>query len=85
MFFEIPLLKTAGLPEMLAGLGVPRIPIEICNGHVMDRNGNNVAAEMREAVEGAAALIGKLISGSGIFTQALRDAGYPVIDAEDLK
>ena len=27
---------------------------------------------------------GKLIQGSGIFAQALRDAGYRVIDAEDL-
>ena len=27
---------------------------------------------------------GKLIPGSGVFAQALRDAGYPVIDAEDI-
>ena len=28
---------------------------------------------------------GKLIPGSGIFAQALRGAGYHVMDAEDLK
>jgi uncharacterized protein YbbK (DUF523 family) len=28
---------------------------------------------------------GKLIPGSGIFAQALREAGYRVMDAEDLK
>lgn len=28
---------------------------------------------------------GKLISGSGLFAQALKNAGYQVIDAEDLK
>lgn len=27
---------------------------------------------------------GKLIKGSGIFVQALKDAGYRVIDAEDV-
>ena len=27
---------------------------------------------------------GKLISGSGIFAQALKNAGYTVIDAEDM-
>ena len=27
---------------------------------------------------------GKLIPGAGIFTQALKDAGYRVIDAEDI-
>lgn len=27
---------------------------------------------------------GKLISGSGIFAKCLKDAGYPVINAEDI-
>ena len=27
---------------------------------------------------------GKLINGSGLFAQALKDAGYQVIDAEDI-
>ena len=38
-------------PEMLAGLGVPRTPIEIVNGVVFDRDGNCVDAPLRAAVE----------------------------------
>lgn len=37
-------------PEMMAGMGCPRTPIEIVDGVLMDRNGNNVDAVMREAV-----------------------------------
>ena len=37
-------------PEMMAGLGCPRTPMEIVDGVLMDRNGNNVDAAMREAV-----------------------------------
>ena len=99
-------------PEILAGMGCPRTPIEIVNGVLMDRNGNCVDAAMREAVakameqlrgeEIACAVLqsrsptcgvnqvydgsfsGKLISGSGTFAKALAEAGYRVIDAEDL-
>lgn len=99
-------------PEMLAGLGCPRTPVEIVNGEIRDRDGNNVDAQLRRGVELAMAQIrtqgidcavlqsrsptcgvkqvydgsfsGKLISGSGIFARALREAGYRVIDAEDL-
>ena len=99
-------------PEVAAGMGVPRTPIEIVNGVVMDRDGNNVDTPLREAVAKALALIGdeeiacailqsrsptcgvnqvydgtftgKLIPGSGVFAQALKDAGYTVIDAEDI-
>ena len=38
-------------PERMAGLGVPRTPIEIVNGEVKDRNGNSVDAPLRRAVE----------------------------------
>lgn len=38
-------------PEVLAGLGVPRTPIEIVNGELKDRSGNSVAARMAGAVE----------------------------------
>jgi uncharacterized protein YbbK (DUF523 family) len=38
-------------PELLAGLGVPRIPIEIVGGEVKDRNGNSVDASLRRAVD----------------------------------
>ena len=37
-------------PEVLAGFGIPRIPIEIVNGVVMDQNGNNVDGPIRKAV-----------------------------------
>ena len=100
-------------PEMLAGMGCPRTPIEIVDGVATDRNGKKVDAALRAAVAQAMAQIrneeiecavlqsrsptcgvnqvydgsftGKLISGSGIFAQALKDAGYSVIDAQDIK
>ena len=78
----------------------------------MDRDGKNVDAAMRAAVEMSMKQIsseeiqcavlqsrsptcgvnqvydgsfsGKLISGTGIFAQALKEAGYRVIDAEDV-
>ena len=37
-------------PECLAGLGVPRVPIEICHGEIVDQNGKSVDAPLREAV-----------------------------------
>ena len=98
-------------PEMMAGMGCPRTAIEIVDGVLMDRNGNNVDEAMRKAVTMAMELIqkeeircailqsrsptcgvnqiydgtfsGRLIDGSGIFAQALKDAGYQVLDAED--
>ena len=100
-------------PEMMAGMGCPRIPIEIVDGVLMDRNGNNVDAAMRDAVAQAMERIrkeeiqcailqsrsptcgvnevydgsfsGKLIPGSGVLAQALKEAGCRVIDAEDIK
>ena len=38
-------------PEMAAGFGCPRTPIEIVNGVLYDRDGNNVDAPMRRAIE----------------------------------
>lgn len=38
-------------PEVLAGLGTPRTPIEICSDRVMDRTGNDVTAPLTAAVE----------------------------------
>ena len=100
-------------PEMMAGMGCPRTPIEIVDGVLMDRNGNNVDVAMREAVAQAMEMIrkediqcavlqsrsptcgvnqiydgsfsGKLIDGSGVLAQALKAAGYQVIDAEDVE
>ena len=99
-------------PEMLAGMGCPRTPIEIVNGVLMDREGRNVDEAMRKAVARAMELVrkegiscailqsrsptcgvnqvydgsfsGKLLAGSGIFAQALKEAGYRVLDAEDI-
>lgn len=99
-------------PEVMAGIGVPRTPIEIDDGVLMDRNGNNVDAALHSAVAQVMELIHKeeiecailqsrsptcgvnevydgsfsekLIPGSGVFAQALRDAGYRVVDAEDI-
>lgn len=99
-------------PEMQAGYGCPRTPIEIVNGVLLDRNGNNVDAPMRKAIAdildsirdqdidcailksrsptcGAVQIYdgtfsGRLIQGRGVLAQALIDAGYTVIDAEEL-
>lgn len=38
-------------PELTAGLGVPRTPIEIVNGEVKDRNGNSVDEALRRSVD----------------------------------
>ena len=37
-------------PEMMAGMGCPRTPIEIVDGVLIDCNGNNVDTAMRQAV-----------------------------------
>lgn len=37
-------------PEGLAGFGTPRTPIEIVDGILMDRDGNNVDAVLRDTV-----------------------------------
>lgn len=99
-------------PELMAGMGCPRTPIEIVDGVLTDRDGKNVDAAMRAAVEMVMKQIsseeiqcvvlqsrsptcgvnqvydgsfsGKLIPGVGIFVQALKEAGYRVIDAEDV-
>jgi uncharacterized protein YbbK (DUF523 family) len=46
-------------PELMVGMGCPRTPIEIVNGVLMDRNGNNVDVSMREAVAQAMEMIRK--------------------------
>jgi uncharacterized protein YbbK (DUF523 family) len=98
-------------PEVLAGLGIPRTPIEIVSGTMLDLNGNCVDIPLRKAVSQILEQIrgeevtcilksrsptcgvkqvydgtfsGTLIDGAGILAQALLDAGYCVIDAEDL-
>ena len=100
-------------PEVLAGLGIPRIPIEIQNGLVTRRDGVVVDAAIRTAVaqileqikeeDIACAILkarsptcgvhqiydgtftGTLVDGAGVLAQALLDAGYTVLDNEDLE
>lgn len=100
-------------PEMMAGMGCPRTPVEIVNGVLMDRDGRNVDAPMRRAVKLAmeqfhdeqiayailqsrsptcgvnqvydGSFSGQLIPGMGIFARALHEAGYKIIDAEDIQ
>ena len=99
-------------PEVLAGMPTPRIPIEIADGVVIDRDGNVVDGAIREAVAKIMAQLkeekidfavlkarsptcgvhriydgtftGTQIDGSGVLAQALMDAGYRVMDEEDL-
>ena len=99
-------------PEVLAGMGIPRIPMEIKDGRLVNREGVDVDAPNRRAVEAIleqlrgedidcvilksrsptcgvhqvydGTFTGTLVDGMGIFARALRDAGYRVVDAEDL-
>ena len=38
-------------PEVLAGLGIPREPVEIVNGEVRRKSGESVDADLRQAVK----------------------------------
>lgn len=99
-------------PEVLAGMGIPRTPIEIRSGVVVDRDGNVVdeavraaVARILEALKGQAidcavlksrsptcgarqvydgSFTGNLVDGAGVLAQALMDAGYRVVDAEEV-
>ena len=100
-------------PEVLAGLGIPRTPIEIRDGAVVSRDGVNVDAAIRTAVAQIleqlkdadiecailkarsptcgvhqiydGTFTGTLVDGAGVLAQALKDAGYIVLDNEDLE
>lgn len=99
-------------PEVLAGLGTPRTPIELLDGVVVSRDGNVVDGAVRAAVaqilrdidalDIECAILksrsptcgvhqiydgtfsGVLVDGAGVLAQALMDAGYRVIDVEDI-
>ena len=99
-------------PEIMAGMGCPRNPIEIVDGVLTDCHGKNVDSLIRKSVmeimerirdeEIQCAVLqsrsptcgvnqvydgtfsGKLIPGSGVFAKSLMDAGYRVIDGEDI-
>jgi uncharacterized protein YbbK (DUF523 family) len=100
-------------PEVLAGLGIPRTPMEIVSGVLIDRNGNCIDGPVRQAVAQILEQIkdediecailksrsptcgvhqvydgtfsGKVVPGSGVLAQALKDAGYIVLDNEDME
>lgn len=100
-------------PEVLAGLGIPRTPIELRDGVVISRDGVVVDAAIRKAVaqireqlkdaDAECAILkarsptcgvhqvydgtftGTLVDGAGVLAQALQDAGYTVLDNEDLE
>ena len=99
-------------PEVLAGMPIPRTPIEIVDGLVTDRDGNVVDTQIRRAVAQVMKQIkeedieyavlkarsptcgvhqiydgsfsGTLTDGAGVLAQALMDAGYRVIDDEEM-
>ena len=100
-------------PEVLAGLGIPRITIELKDGIVTRKDGVVVDAAIRKAVAEILAQMeeeeiqcavlkarsptcgvhqiydgtfsGTLVDGAGVLAQALLDAGYIVMDNEDLE
>ncbi len=99
-------------PEVLAGLGTPRVPIEIREGKVVRKDGADVDDPLRAAVaqilqeiQGEeiefcvlksrsptcgvkqvydGSFTGKLVDGMGILARALQDAGYRVMDCEEI-
>ena len=98
-------------PEVAAGLGIPRIPIEIRDGEVVRSDGVSVNDAIRAAVADILAKLpqdialcvlkarsptcgvhqiydgtftGTLVDGMGVLAQALKDAGYRVVDDEEL-
>ena len=100
-------------PETLAGLGIPRAPMEIVDGVLRNEDGTCVDAPVRHAVarileqlkhediecailQSRSPTCGvhqvydgtfsrKLVDGSGVLAQALKEAGYRVVDREDLE
>ena len=93
-------------------LGMPRVPMEIRDGVLVNRESIVVDGTVREQVQGILERLkaedveccvlksrsptcgvrqiydgtfsGKLVDGMGVLARALKDAGYLVIDAEDL-
>ena len=100
-------------PEVLAGLGIPRIPIEIRDGVVVRKDGVVVdeairaaVAQILEQLQGQCircavlksrsptcgvhqvydgSFTGTLVDGAGVLARALQNAGYVVLDNEDLE
>ena len=99
-------------PECLAGLGVPRSPIEIVGDDVQTKEGRSVGAALQQAIAEILTMLSKeqiecvvlksrsptcgvkqvydgsfsgtLTDGMGVLAQALKKAGYTVIDSEEI-
>ena len=99
-------------PEVLGGLPVPRIPAEIVNGAVVNREGISVDNAFRRGAEKALELAaaeqpdliilqsrspscgarqvydgtfsGTLVWGKGVFAEMAANAGFRVMDVEDV-
>ena len=99
-------------PEVMAGMPIPRVPMEMRDGIVVDRQGNVTDGAIRstvakileqlkaEDIEYAVlkarsptcgvhriydgTFTGTQVDGAGVLAQALMDAGYRVMDEEDL-
>ena len=99
-------------PEVLGGLPVPRIPAEIVNGAVVNREGISVDNAFRRGAEKALELAaaeqpdliilqsrspscgarqvydgtfsGTLVRGKGVFAEMAVNAGFRVMDAEEV-
>ena len=99
-------------PEVLGGLPTPRVPAEIVNGTVMNREGVSVDEAFRRGAEKALEIAereqpdvivlqsrspscgvkqvydgtfsGTRIPGRGIFAEMAREAGFRLLDAEDI-
>ena len=100
-------------PEALAGMGIPRTPMEIVGGILTTADGKVVDTQVRRAVaqildqirdediecailQSRSPTCGvhqvydgtfskKLVDSAGVLAQALKDAGYRVVDREDLE
>ena len=99
-------------PEVLGGLPVPRIPAEIVNGAVVNREGISVDDAFRRGAEKALELAAAerpdlvilqsrspscgtrqvydgtfsvtLVRGKGVFAEMVANAGFRVMDAEEV-
>ena len=99
-------------PEVLGGLSTPRVPAEIVNGVVINREGVSADDAFRQGAKKALEIArqekpdliilqsrspscgvkeiydgtfsGKLVPGHGIFAEMALQAGFRVIDAEDV-
>ena len=99
-------------PEVLGGLSTPRVPAEIVNGVVINREGVSADEAFRQGAKKALEIArqekpdliilqsrspscgvkeiydgtfsGKLVPGHGVFAEMALQAGFRVIDAEDV-